>query len=306
MDARTLVKLCKDCKFLDAKFQVLDVDLIFKHVVPKNGRTLDFDHFQMAMKSIAEKKGMSEEEVLQVVANHDHPILQGTEGQSTLHDHHRVTIGEEVIKAYTLEEHHDWAQRLFQRLDRQHEGALTLKDFFSLEFYSVLHGLLAPENQEAIPTYGQAHMSYDGAVKWCFALADVAGNGKINLEDFKNLLLRLRARMHDPSDATKFIFCMFEFDFDGGNFIHANEFYEIYRFFMAHIGAADEFHEVWAALDTDSLGKITQKQLSDWLQEGADPKFRLRAPAIVDGPSPADVEALPLLPTKSWFATYGL
>jgi hypothetical protein len=56
MDNAHFAKMCKDSKIVGKNCTITDIDIIFKKVLPKGERKIDFIQFQQALKLIAEKK----------------------------------------------------------------------------------------------------------------------------------------------------------------------------------------------------------------------------------------------------------
>ena len=103
MEGKTFAKLCKDLKLLDKKFTSTDVDLIFAKIKEKAARKITFQEFCSGLQLIAEKKGVSLEQIKGVVANSDGVHLTGTKADNVkFHDDKSLYTGihhtEEVAK----------------------------------------------------------------------------------------------------------------------------------------------------------------------------------------------------------------
>jgi len=68
LDSKEFMKVCKDCKLIDKKFTVQDVDTVFAKIKPKGGRNIGFQDFAKALNEVASKKGCSLERVYDIVA----------------------------------------------------------------------------------------------------------------------------------------------------------------------------------------------------------------------------------------------
>jgi len=80
MDGKSFVKFCKDCGLIDKKLTETGLDLIFSNtkVKAKGHRFIDFEHFEVALEHVAERKGWSMEEVQEKVLSVTAPMLHGT------------------------------------------------------------------------------------------------------------------------------------------------------------------------------------------------------------------------------------
>ncbi|KAI3652328.1 hypothetical protein MP228_003631 [Amoeboaphelidium protococcarum] len=81
IDNAKFAKLCRDCGIIDKKCTSVDVDIIFKKVVRKGERRIDFAEFQKALKQLSEKKFRADDggqqKVLALVAK-SAPSTSGT------------------------------------------------------------------------------------------------------------------------------------------------------------------------------------------------------------------------------------
>lgn len=71
MDGTGFVKLCKDCNLFDSILTTIDADLIFAQVLPRGRRRIGIQHFEDALKLVADKKGVDENQVCRQVAASD-------------------------------------------------------------------------------------------------------------------------------------------------------------------------------------------------------------------------------------------
>lgn len=81
MDGKAFAKLCKDVKLISPKFTATDVDLIFANtkVKPKNERKITYSQFLVAVQLIAEKKGVSQEEIISKIVSASGPATNNTQ-----------------------------------------------------------------------------------------------------------------------------------------------------------------------------------------------------------------------------------
>ncbi|DBA79157.1 hypothetical protein WJX77_005720 [Trebouxia sp. C0004] len=71
-------KLCTDCGLLDKKFTVTDVDLMFVKSKTKGSQKLTFPEFEKALELIAEKKGISLDDLKSKLTSASGPKTQAT------------------------------------------------------------------------------------------------------------------------------------------------------------------------------------------------------------------------------------
>jgi len=87
MDGKTFAKLCKDCKLLDAKFTVNDIDILFCKVVVHGQRKIGFKQFEDATWLLAEKKGIDFSVAVDQMCSAGGPKIHGTVADSVrFHD----------------------------------------------------------------------------------------------------------------------------------------------------------------------------------------------------------------------------
>lgn len=67
MEGRAFVKCMRDAGLMDKQLQVVDVDLIFAKCKPKGGRKIDFIEFQDCLAMVADKKRISDQDVIDAV-----------------------------------------------------------------------------------------------------------------------------------------------------------------------------------------------------------------------------------------------
>ncbi|CAK8997227.1 Pentatricopeptide repeat-containing protein At2g31400 [Durusdinium trenchii] len=87
MSNRDFLRLCRDCHLLNRRFTALDADLLFTKVLPKMQRRLKFEDFEVALRDLAERKGVTMSAIRQAIAFAHGPFVQATEAESIrLHD----------------------------------------------------------------------------------------------------------------------------------------------------------------------------------------------------------------------------
>ena len=78
LESKQFLKLCKDCKLIDKKFGLNDVDIVFAKVKSGKLKTITFAEFQNALGEIAKKKGTTAEDIEGKVKSHGGPTYSGT------------------------------------------------------------------------------------------------------------------------------------------------------------------------------------------------------------------------------------
>jgi hypothetical protein len=94
MDGKTFAKFAKDTKLIDKKFTATDVDLIFAKSKQKTERRITYAEFNKALQYIAEKKGVSVDEVKEHVTSSSGPTFTGTKAEANkFHDDKSLYTG---------------------------------------------------------------------------------------------------------------------------------------------------------------------------------------------------------------------
>jgi len=101
LDGRSFAKLCRDCHLLDKRFTATDADLIFAKVVHLSSaggsRRVDLSQFELALRLVADKKGVDVSEVCTAVALVKGPSLQATKADPVrFHDDKSTYTGTHV------------------------------------------------------------------------------------------------------------------------------------------------------------------------------------------------------------------
>ncbi len=94
MEGKSFAKLAKDSKLLDKKVTATDIDLIFAKVKDKAERRITFDQFVKGLELIGEKKGLSAEQVHEVILGSGGAQFKGTEAEKVkFHDDKSLYTG---------------------------------------------------------------------------------------------------------------------------------------------------------------------------------------------------------------------
>lgn len=73
------MKLCKDCEIVDDVFTQIDADLIFAKVVTKGHRRITLHQLEVALRMMAQKKGVEEDDIFRRVAESEGVLHAGTQ-----------------------------------------------------------------------------------------------------------------------------------------------------------------------------------------------------------------------------------
>merc|ERR1719221_2117843 len=94
MDGKSFLKMLRDCHLLDANLTEKDADLLFSGKLKAKGqRTIGFNSLELAIQLVAEKKGISKDEVYNVLLESVRPVLQGTKAEANrFHDGLAATV----------------------------------------------------------------------------------------------------------------------------------------------------------------------------------------------------------------------
>eukprot|EP00440_Ansanella_granifera_P026384 gb/GFBE01028661.1/.p1 GENE.gb/GFBE01028661.1/~~gb/GFBE01028661.1/.p1 ORF type:complete len:366 (+),score=81.30 gb/GFBE01028661.1/:1-1098(+) len=179
--------------------------------------------------------------------------------------------------AFSLEEHHEWAAKMWRRMDRDGSGSITRQELDCEEFRAVIRSVLAPTSGAAMGgvEYARAEMNMSQAINFCLRKADLNGDASLSFEEFKSFLFILRHQDFGRSTA-HLIFSLFDLDQDA--YIDENEFREIYRFFQGHKPTEQEFQDEWGRLDCKGDQKVDVHRYIDWLKSSQNPVFSQHAP----------------------------
>ncbi len=78
MESKQFSKLIKECKLIDKKFTINDIDIVFAKVKSGKVKTITFAEFQNALAEIAKKKGTTKEAIEGAIAAHGGATYAGT------------------------------------------------------------------------------------------------------------------------------------------------------------------------------------------------------------------------------------
>lgn len=178
-------------------------------------------------------------------------------------------------------EHHEWATKMWRRMDRDNSGSITRGELDCEEFRSIVRAILAPGGSVGMggALYARAEMNMKEAISFCLRKADINSDGTINFSEFESFTWCLRSQ-DGARHTSNLIFALF--DLNGDNRISEKEFREIFRFYTGRAPTELEFQHEWGRLDKAGEGRVTQAQYIRWLQTSADPVFRQHAPPLDD------------------------
>lgn len=164
----------------------------------------------------------------------------------------------------------EWIERLWRRIDRDGNGAVSRAELDCDEFQEVIRAILAPTTKPFTTSvfYGRAEVNTKQAVDFCMYRADANADGKLSFEEFAGLVHDLNRSQAD------IIFAMF--DLDSGMEIEQDEFKEIYRYLLGHEPTAIQFQEAWSSLDKTGSGRVNKNQYLAWLKTTDNAAFKQR------------------------------
>lgn len=194
----------------------------------------------------------------------------------------RVTV---VPQSSTKEEHREWVERLWSRINRDHDGEISKDELNCDEFQGVLRAILAPNTVgKTVATYGRSEINLQQALDYCLRKADRNNDGVLSFKELEAFLRFLRNET-GPEHIADVIFALFDLDNDSK--ISNNEFRGVYRFYLGHDPTIPDVQEAWSRLDPDGSGFTTKKDFASWLQKDAKPVFRQHAVPVVGSPTPS-------------------
>ena len=94
MESKQFSKLVKECKLIDKKFTINDVDIVFSKVKVKGQKTISYSDFERAIDEIAKKKGTSKDTIVAAIQKHGGATYQGTKADYVkFHDDKNLYTG---------------------------------------------------------------------------------------------------------------------------------------------------------------------------------------------------------------------
>jgi len=173
------------------------------------------------------------------------------------------------------EQHRQWAEKLWYRMDRDRSGTVTREELMCDEFHEILKAVIAPNRSGTNASYSRSEINVTQAVDFCMRKAVQNKTGELSFDEFSSFLRVLR-RTGASSRKADLIFALFDFDQSG--FLDKSEFLEVYRYFLGHRPTAEKFEEEWGKIDPASKGRVSQKEYDRWLQKSDNPVFKPFAP----------------------------
>lgn len=94
MDGRQYQKIMKDSGLLDKKLTTTDLDIIFAKVKAKGARKINLSEFEKSLVFVAEKKGLSVDDLKSKLSSITGPVLTGTKAEyNKFHDDKSLYTG---------------------------------------------------------------------------------------------------------------------------------------------------------------------------------------------------------------------
>jgi Ca2+-binding EF-hand superfamily protein len=182
-------------------------------------------------------------------------------------------------RTFTADEHHEWAAKLWQRMDRDGSGSITKEELNCDEFQDVLKSVIAPTNTgaESRATYGRSEMHIQQALDFCLRKATLNKDGTLSFKEFKSFMRILR-NSGDASNRVNLIFALF--DLDGSETIDKEEFVGIWSFFCGKRPTRDDVKTAFLQMDKFDKGEVTRKQFINWLKTDAPEDFKQHAAGV--------------------------
>lgn len=183
------------------------------------------------------------------------------------------------VKTLTLEEHREWARKIWDRIDRDGSQELTVQELNCDEFQTVFRSLIAPLTAgKGVAGYERSEINLPNALNFCMRKADKNNDGILSFEEFEFFLRSLRNE-RSPEHIANVTFALF--DLDCSNRISLIEFREIYRYFLGHDALGDDLTKAWRSLDVERHGEVTKAEYCKWLRKRAGPVFVQEAPRVL-------------------------
>mmetsp|Transcript_69183 Transcript_69183/g.129123 ORF Transcript_69183/g.129123 Transcript_69183/m.129123 type:complete len:386 (-) Transcript_69183:41-1198(-) len=186
-----------------------------------------------------------------------------------------------------VEEHHNWARRMWQRIDRDNSGEIDRSELDCEEFRTIIKAVIAPAAGASLggASYARSQMNIKQCLNLCLRKADLNHNTSLSFEEFKAFTLELRKK-RDSRNTADWIFALFDINSDGK--LEESEFREVYRFYLGRHPTEAEFQTEWAKLDDHGRRFVTREEYIYFLQNSQNPIFNRHAPLAKPRP---DAEA---------------
>jgi len=182
------------------------------------------------------------------------------------------------------EAHHQWATKMWNRMDRDRSGSITRAELDCEEFRTVIRTALVGSREVEIgnaagggASYGRSQQNIQQAIGFLIRKSDTNHDGCLSFEEFRSFTRCLRQKQSAKHTA-HLIFALF--DVDGDRHIDEEEFGEIYRYFVGYKPSRQAFQAEWAGLDLSGRGHISIDDYVRWLQNNKNPAFKQYAPPL--------------------------
>lgn len=183
-----------------------------------------------------------------------------------------------IFGEVTPEQHRNWAENLWNRMDRDSSGEITTDELNCDEFMHVLRNIFSPLTAgKGVASYARAEINATQTLAYLLKSADKDGNGVLDFEEFEHFLRGLRK--HRSAKAfTDITFALF--DTDSSGFIEEIEFRNIWRYFNGQSPAAVDFTYHWNYMDETKMGRASKASYAKWLAKKAPLAFKVHAPPV--------------------------
>jgi len=190
-------------------------------------------------------------------------------------------VGTAPHRSLTAEEHHAWALKLWQRMDRDASDYITKEELACDELQDALRTILAPRGAKSKQgACKRSRKNLQLLVSYCLRNADKNCDDQLSFEEFEFFLRSLRNDT-SPNRIATMTFALFDLDHDG--YIDEFEFREVFQFFVGRFPTAVEFQIMWDKLREDGKNSATRKDYALWLEHHSPPAFREHAPPVIRG-----------------------
>lgn len=170
----------------------------------------------------------------------------------------------------------DWIVELWSRMDRNRSGHIDRKELDCENFHAIVRAAVDPEGTGVGgASHARTESNMREAIELCLRKADVNGDGRLNFEEFRAMVVALRCGYGDSVDLAFSLF-----DLDSNKRIDMGEFHELCRFFLGKNIKDEHFRDEWLLLVDGSLleTSASKQQYIRWLQRSPTPEFNRHAP----------------------------